>query len=138
MLYLLQGCDSSGKLDSRKSCKSAFFVCLFFFVFVFVFLFFCFFGLCFMSSCHLASSPFICHDGISFKAKLHQRGCNRFGRLSDVSDIYAFFCWIFSAATVKKGMVFVGLIALVNGEFKLHTVKALHHYTINLFKGCNR
>ena len=39
----------------------------------------------FMSSCHSASSPFICHGGTSLKAELHQRACKRCRRLSDVS-----------------------------------------------------
>ena len=91
----------------------------------------CFLCLWFMSSCHSASSPFICHDGTSLKAELHQRACNRCGRLSDVSLflLYAFCCWIFSAgvAKKKKKVIFnIFLISRANGEFKLHTVKALH------------
>ena len=81
----------------------------------------------FMSSCRSAS-PFICHDGTSVKAKLHQRACNHCKRLSDVSVflLYVFCCGIFSAAVTKKTTIFVGVISRANGEFKLHTVKALH------------
>ena len=58
---------------------------------------------CASDSCrHSASGPFICHDGTSFKAELHQRACNRCGRLSDDFDF--------------DDMIFVGL----------HRVKALH------------
>ena len=90
----------------------------------------CFWCLWFMSSCHSAS-PFICHDGASLKAELHQRACNRYWRLSDVSvfPLYSFCCRICSttATTKKKEDFFIlGLISRANGEFKLHTVKALH------------
>ena len=71
--------------------------------------------LLFMSSCHSARSPFICHDGTSFKAELHQRACNCCIRLSDVSVflLYAFCCWIFSAAA-KKGCRFN-----ITGEWRI-------------------
>ena len=58
----------------------------------------------FISSCRSARSQFICHNGTSFKAELHQRACNRCGRFSDVSvfPLNAFCCGIFSAAAKNK------------------------------------
>ena len=53
----------------------------------------------FTSSCHSASSPFICHNRTSVKAELYRRACSCCGRLSDVSvfPLYAFYCLIFSS-----------------------------------------
>ena len=100
-----------------------------------------------MLSCHSASSPFLCHDETSFKAEIHQRACNRCGRLSGMSvsppkslQSLRKVIWHVSVSPIcillldfqclqKKqtnNMILVGLISQANGIFKLHTVKALH------------
>ena len=64
----------------------------------------CFLCLWFMSSSHSANNPFICYDGTSFKAELHQRACNCCGMLSDVSvsPLHAFYSTTAAAAKSKE------------------------------------
>ena len=116
----------------------------------------------FMSSCQWAS-PFICHDGTSFTK---EPAIIAEGYLMCQCFPYMHSAVGFSAPSRKKTTKkarFVSLISRANGEFKLHTVKALHplksiiiviiaiciistshrlswvtEILVILFKGCNR